>query len=204
MTKRRTFPLEQARRYAAEFCSLLTPAVHKIEPVDAIRRAAPTCGDIVLLALPVVLAQRGLFDDHERAHYDLLLKAFDELQQSKVYMVKRRMRTNGEVMAWNDKHKAVEYQARDGQWVNVDVYWATQWNWGVQLALRTGPAELAWQMRTPVGEQTRDGRPGLLPPHLKISGGHLREYTSSRPITCATEEDFLRRLNYDIAPEERH
>lgn len=116
---------------------------------------------------------------------DLLAAELDTLLAAGV--VEKRA-TNG-MTAWGPRHKRIVFEGAP-----VDLFCAERERWGLILTIRTGPASYSHQLVTPRGTHTNDGRPGLLPPHLRVQGGWLTYRVSGQKIETPTEADFYREI----------
>lgn len=160
MTKTR-LNLGAAQRLAERIRGALASACTRIEVAGSVRRRKAIVGDIEVLAMP--LMQAGLFGQPARS---LLSDRLAEL-----VMAGRLLRP---VLA-GGLHRAYPIASRPE--VKLDLYIVpgepveAADTWGMQLAVRTGPADFSRRLVT---YATRPGEGGLLPPELVVTkaAGH--------------------------------
>lgn len=195
-------PLAGVEQLANELVPLLWPACERLVVAGSIRRRERIAGDIELVALPVRV--RG----HDPETTDLLHELLIEWR--KRGLVEDRLDRNGRA-SFGVKAKRLLYRGAP-----LDIYAVREPCWGVQLALRTGPAEYSRSLVTP----RRIG--GLLPDEMLVRDGWLWRSEDRRAlpidkagrariktsdlvsIPCFEEADFFRALKLPhIAPEQR-
>lgn len=188
--------LAHAESIALDLAELLRPSCLTIAIAGSIRRRRPLVKDIELLAIPqTISAPINLFGDVHQVR-DLL----DEEVRAwlEAGTVQPRLDVNGR-QAIGTRYKRLLF--RD---VPVDLFTAQSDNWGVQLAIRTGPAEFSKRL------VSRTIQGGLLPFGYWVGkeGGdpakpsHL--WCGTAVIPTPTEEELFAAIGLEwIRPEER-
>lgn len=148
---RHRLPLHQAARLADKIKRTLALSCVRLEIAGSIRRRQPTIGDIEMLAIP--LRQPGLFGQPEQSMLDLTL---DQLVRDARL---QRGRCEGE------RYKNFLIPSVEG--LALDLFIVTPETWGVQMAIRTGPADFSRRL------VTHQSYGGLLPDHLTIEEGRI-------------------------------
>ena len=200
-TEKRRIPLPEADILAAQVLEFLRPATDRIAIAGSIRRRRPDVGDIEIVAIPRYeqrsdVEHVGLFDDQPLPPIDVNL--LDELVGGLLLdgVLGKRLDKNGRP-AIGPKYKRLTY--RD---FALDLFVGTPENWGVLLAIRTGPASFAHAFVTNVGHMTRPAyagaehrpRPGLLPSGMRVGDGNQLFGPDGRVIATPEEEDFFRAI----------
>lgn len=186
--------LAEARAIAVAFCDLISEDCAQVYIAGSIRRCSPTVGDIEIVAEPVVETVNDMFGEPV-GEVDLLDATLTMLLDKGVVM---KRATNG-MTAWGLKHKRLTWQRAP-----IDLFCAEERRFGLIMVIRTGPAAYSHQLVTPKGQTTRDGRPGLLPPHLRVQGGWLTWRTSGQRIETPAEQDVYQAIGLPyVAPEAR-
>lgn len=186
--------LAEAERHAASFLDAITAACEQAWVAGSIRRRSPTVGDIEIVAEPLVQDRRDMFGEVV-GQEDMLATLMDGLLADGIV---HKRDTNG-LTAWGPKHKRLVWEGAP-----VDLFCADADRFGLILVIRTGPASYSHRLVTPKGQQTRDGLPGLLPPHLRVAGGWLTYRVSGQRIPTPEETDFYREIGLPfVAPEDR-
>lgn len=195
--------LRAAVALAEKIRQALQPGCDRIEIAGSIRRREQAVGDIELVAIPA--RQPGLFGQPATSLLDGVLRelvAADRLIPG---------RCDG------DRYKQFEIPARPG--LMLDLFLVTRETWGVQMAIRTGPAAFSRRLVTeesfggllPDGHRVHDGRLWGLASDVqqaKASGRDLWRETPDSPLYQAfdtpREIDFFEHLPCGwIEPEER-
>lgn len=194
-------PLAKAGRYAVQLARLLGEATERIETAGQLRRRQRTVAEIELVAIPRSMVQEDLFGG-AIGQRDLLAEATQRLLHN--HRLEYRLDSNGR-KKWDSDYRRALFRTDDGLLVPVDIWWATAVNWGVLLAMRTGPSALRSAMETSAGTKSRSRRPGLLPLEFVLASDNtLRRRTSGEIVPCQEEEDFLRIVGQEgIKPEDR-
>jgi DNA polymerase/3'-5' exonuclease PolX len=157
--------------------ALLRPACERIEIAGSIRRKKAEIGDIEIVCIPRYDAIPDLFGNPVEQYplTDDVLKAQD-WQRVK----------NGE------RYK--QFVLEDG--TQLDLFLVTRETWGLQLLIRTGPADFSHRLVT----ARRHG--GYLPGGWRVKDGRLHGYHGV--LDTPEETDVFAALGMDwIAPEAR-
>jgi hypothetical protein len=199
-------PVRRAEQYAQQFVRLIGDACDRIEVAGSVRRQLPQVGEITVVVVPKVLQQGNLFGD-DLPSRDLVIETIDRLVSRGRLAVRSGDRGR---KTWTATHREMAFRTDDGKMIPVDVWWTTRAHWGVQLALRTGPAALAYALTAPLGAVTSTGRAGLLPTDLRIRDGLQQAIGTNSDGTLTWEDvatpeeaDFLALVGYDRPPEDR-
>lgn len=152
--------LAAATQLARRLTDALSPVCERVEVVGSVRRKKSHVGDIDLL----VIKRRGLdlFGEPDGSPADDLLVRW----AAEGRIIPR----NGCKPGW--KHASFSVPARPE--LKVELYACEADNWGLWLAIRTGPPGLSRQLVTPSGIRTHMGEPGLVPPHFEVPGEGFR------------------------------
>lgn len=143
-------PIGLARRLATKIVAELSDTCRRIEIAGSIRRDAVTVGDIELVAIPIVDSLFAGCPGKSR-----LTERLDQLvNQDRLVPMKR-----------GDRFQQFGVPAMQG--LQLDIFIVAPETWGVQLALRTGPADFS---RALVTERSRGGR---LPDGYAVHDGRV-------------------------------
>ncbi len=123
--EKRRFPLAFARIVANQLLKRLGPHCQRIEVAGSIRRGKPMVGDIELLSIPRVNDQGDLLD----RKLQMLIKAGS---------LEYRLNRNGHRAGYGPLNKLLVHV---GTGMPLDVFTATEENWGMAMFVRTGSAE---------------------------------------------------------------
>ena len=140
--KQRRHPLAAAGAVAHELRGLLAPFCDRIEVGGSIRRRRSTVGDIELLAIPPMDGQRDMFGG-VAGENDQLDQAVRQLMADGV-LAKRR-RADGALSGYGPANKLLLHVPSG---ISVDLFSTTAANWGMSMAIRTGPADFVVRMMT--------------------------------------------------------
>jgi hypothetical protein len=193
-TEKQRIPLAEADALVAEVLELLRPATEQIAVAGSIRRRRPEVGDIEIVAIP-------RFDETQEPA-DLFgtmvtrsVNALDALCARLLVdgTFHGRLDKNGR-QAIGSKYKRLLFRG-----FGLDLFCGTPENWGVLLAIRTGPATFAHAFVTNVGHMTRPAyagaehkpRPGLLPRGMRVGEGNQLWGPDGRLIETPTEAAFF-------------
>lgn len=179
-------PLREAQVQATALVRLLRDACVRIEVAGSVRRRRPDVGDLEIVAIAATAPAQTTLWGEQVGERDLLEERLLGLLALTDGLVRRR-ETNGRP-AWGPRYKRLWY--RD---TPVDLFVARPETFGLAMAVRTGPAEFSHQLVTPSFTRTRTGRPGLLPPYLRVQDG-LRYRTSGELLPTPEEVDVWRAL----------
>ncbi|MFA9478535.1 hypothetical protein ACERK3_09525 [Phycisphaerales bacterium AB-hyl4] len=163
-----------ASALAEKIRQTLAPACRRIEIAGSIRRRSAWIGDLELVAIPI--HQPGLFPGQPGV--SLLDQSLDELVEAG-----RMLR--GEKQG--PRYKRFVVPGRDpgsgDRRVNVDLFIVTPATWGVQLLIRTGPADFGRRC------VTRRSYGGLLRDDCRIAEGRMwRMLATDEPIPPDSKE----------------
>ena len=165
--------LEDAKAFAADLIALLNPHCERIEIAGSVRWGKPEVKDIDLVAIPKL--------------YDILMPGLDWHLDS---MLGSHIIRHRQPKRWGERYKAFTL---DG--IPVDLFLVRPpAQWGVILALRTGPDAYSQYLVTQalrLGLQVKDG--------AVSARSNLSQY-----IAMPEEEDFFKALGLAwVPPEER-
>ena len=174
--------LDQAQGIAQDIISHVRKSMSRIEVAGSIRRRKPVVGDIELVALP---------KDRERM-VELLADVGQFIKPG----------VPG-VIPWDPNPDAKYLRMRLPSGANLDVFIASELNWGGLYLMRTGGAV------GPDGSAFTGFVPGVFSRWKKMSGGG--RMTAAQPTTTdgkqlplREEQDFFDLLEMDfVPPEER-
>ncbi len=168
--------LVEARRFADEVVERLAPYCERIEVAGSIRRERPTIGDIEIVCIPqTVEVANGFFDNKHIRHPGFITA----VQQWK--------RVRG-LPTGKYTQRILPAGAK------LDVFMASDDNWGLILAIRTGSARFSHEVLA--RSWVRSGFHSI--------GGHLvRERTGYQP-DVRSEEELFELIGLDwVAPWDR-
>lgn len=176
---------------AKRFVGLIEDTCAQLFVAGSLRRRLARVGDIEFVAVPATEAL---------AHPDLEMFVEDGTERvaERLDLLNLRMGAllaDGAVTQRLDVHgvprwgPTLKYLWFDG--VRVDLFAPCAERLGWILLLRTGPAAFSRQLVVPRGKKTRDGRPGLLPPHIQSRDGWLTERASAYRLQTPTERDVF-------------
>lgn len=175
MSKNARILWDDAMAAAGGVVDLLTPVVDRVEIAGSLRRGAPEVGDIEILAIPTAVPD--LFGSLVRG--PLLV---DQVLAGRGF----KFEANGPLY----KRFVVPGPCR----VHCDLYLTAPEQWGVMLAIRTGPAEFSKRL------VTIRQKGGLLPSYLQVKDGRV---WSTGPIPTPEESDFFKLLGIAWIPPDR-
>lgn len=187
-------PLAEAQAVAEQFIRRIRDVCVRVEVAGSIRRQRPDVGDIEIVAIahieppfPDMFGAPVLGSDVDRLHERLnSMLLTDEVRKR-------------EPVAWGPKHKRLIYAG-----CPVDLFVTTEAQWGVILAIRTGPADFSHALVSPPHVRLPSGQPGLLPEMYRVREGWLIYRVSGERIPTPTEEDVFAALGIPyVAPEDR-
>lgn len=174
--------LDQAAGIAQDIITHVRPSMARIEVAGSIRRRKPVVGDIELVALP---------SDRER-----MVHLLGEMGQ----FIKPGVPG---AIPWDPNPDAKYLRMRLPSGANLDVFIASEHNWGGLYLMRTGGAV------GPDGKAFSGFVPGMFSRWKKMSGGG--RMTGAQPTTTEgvqiplrEEQDFFELLSMNfVPPEER-
>ena len=177
--------LAQAEQIAAELLDALAPACERVEVAGSVRRRVPAPKDIEIVFVPRLVRKRvDLFTYAD-------VPATDEAIAGLV--------ARG-VLVWDDetprngpKYKRLVHTAGGAV---VELFAATPENWGLILALRTGPGEFNRLL------VTRRCYGGAMPDGMRMQGGYL--WQGLERLESPDEETFFAQMGIPCwPPQER-
>jgi DNA polymerase/3'-5' exonuclease PolX len=190
-TAKRRVPLALAEAVAQEALEALASACLRIEVAGSIRRRRPDVADIELVAVPRTAPILDLLGE-PRGERDLL----DELCRQLLHdgILTHRYDTAGH-RAFGAKYKRVGYHGRAGA-LPLDLFVVTPpAQWGVLLAIRTGPGGYSKRLVTPRSYH------GGMPAGMQVFEGAL--WGRGGVVDTPEEEDFFRALGLVWLPPEQ-
>ena len=204
-TEKQPHLLQEIEPVAQEVLALLAPVCERAVIAGSIRRQKPYCSDIEIVAIPRYeqrsdVEHVGLFDDQPLPPIEVNL--LDELVGGLLLdgVLGKRLDKNGRPSI-GPKSKRLSYQD-----FALDLFIGSAENWGVLLAIRTGPASFAHAFVTNVGHMTRPAyagaehkpRPGLLPSGMRVGDGNQLFGPDGRLVATPTEEAFFEAIALPI------
>jgi len=175
--------LEKARAIGMDTIGLLSPGAERIVMAGSVRREKAEVGDLEIVYL--ARYEERQVDLFTVSPAPVMEEVLAGLMAQDVLMLDQEVRRNGA------KYKRLIH-VRSG--LAVDLFRAEEGNWGLILALRTGPADF---MRLLV---TRFK--GAMPVDMGMKGGWLWRW--GLRVETPEEEDFFRELEVPCwRPEER-
>ena len=183
MTARTRYPLELAEVTGQVLLKLLGPACERVEIAGSVRRGRPEVGYIEVLAIPSP-GQTDLFG-RPVATESLLDRHCLELVQGG-HLDYRPNRLGHR--AFGPMNKLMVHR---GTGIPVDIFSATEENWGMALLVRTGPAEFNRRVMARFLSLGLKGH---------AYGGVTR---GGETIDCPTEERVFELLGWQCQPPEQ-
>ena len=178
----------EAIAIAKAFVDLLEGAYVEVKVAGSLRRRLAVVHDIEVVAVPKVgTVATGLFGEEQPR--DFLAERMASLLADGI--VSKRLDARG-APRWGPTLKYLTFRG-----ARVDLFCPEAARFGWILLLRTGPAPFSRQLVVPRRDdrgrpgRTRDGRPGLLPVHVKPSDGWLTYRTSGERIETREEESVF-------------
>ncbi len=171
----------------------LSESCQRIEPAGSFRRKKADCGDLELVCIPKPGAPRPDFGQ-KRIFTSYLDLALFHLECGE--RLGRRIKDG-------EKYKQIIIRTESFGLVHLtefklDLFIVRPETWGVQFAIRTGPAEFSHRF------VTRKNQGGLLPNHLKVEDGLLWDTQTGSAFSTPTEFDFFKHIGLPwIEPEDR-
>jgi len=182
----------EAIAIAKAFVAQIEDCCAQIKVAGSLRRRLAHIGDIEIVAEPKTeRLECGLFGD-DIGESDLLDDRLEALLDNGT--VQQRLDVNGRPR-WGPVVKYLTY--RDAR---VDLFCPDAGRFGWILLLRTGPAAFSRQLVVPSGKipgearthtKTKDGRWGLMPPHIVPRDGWLTYRMSGERIETPTEQSVF-------------
>jgi len=174
--------LIEAKAIADKWIRYLSPACSRIEIAGSIRRGKAEPKDIEIVCQPKILTEPDLFDHATEIN---LLEMFFETNLFKV--------TGAHFVKNGPRYKQLALV----ETIHLDLFIVLPpAQWGVQLLIRTGPADFSHWCVT----QKRIG--GGLPSYLKVKDGAV--WHGSKKLEMPEESDFFKVLGMDcVEPKAR-
>lgn len=166
------FPRQHASKISNAFISLIVGSIDRLEVAGSIRRECAEVGDIEIVCIPVfgeIEKSGGLFA--EKVEVNLLWRRLDELIDQGVIL----KHWNGSSHTWGDTMRRLDYGG-----MCIDVFTATESNWGSILLIRTGSSDYS---RHAVDKMLRDGM-------YRQIGGVVKHVATGEIVPTPTEESF--------------
>jgi DNA polymerase/3'-5' exonuclease PolX len=164
-------PLIHAQRIATAIVEALAPTCQRIEIAGSVRRGEPECGDIEIVAIPKTVVPDGMFP-YAADRRNLLRERLDFLVDA------------GRLQFVKGGEKYRQYIITKSTPLALDLFIVTASTWGVQLAIRTGPAEFSHRLVT--------NEPwGLLPARHRVEGGRIWDLDANVPMETPEEADVI-------------
>lgn len=172
----------EAIEIAKAFVALIDDACEQLVVAGSLRRRLALVSDIEIVATPKLASTTVDLLGDTLAPHDLLNERMAELLEAGT--VAKRLDRNG-VGRWGPAAKLLVFEGAP-----IDLFSpAERDRFGWILLVRTGPAAYSRQLVKPRGTRTKDGRPGLLPPHILPRDGWLTERVSGYRVPTPTERD---------------
>jgi hypothetical protein len=194
-----TFSLADGTRYAEQMIALIQEACDLVLIAGAIRRRTARVNEIVLVAIPTLMATDDLFSGTAEIR-DLLREVLDRLVAAG--------RLEREIGAtppyrWGKTRREALYVAPNGTRVPVAVWWASWASLGLQYALATGPERYAQRLLTHEGQRIDGaGHCGILPRTFSYRHERL-VWTLTGEVMPVLDESALERCLGRRLPEPR-
>jgi DNA polymerase/3'-5' exonuclease PolX len=181
------FPYPIAARIAQQYSELISPFCKQVQIVGSVRRHKADCGDIEIMCIPVPEFKYDLFGEGSPDP-----NLTNNLLQGNIKDLARR---NGMTLEKNGpKYKRI--LLREG--IHLDLFMSRPESWGVELAIRTGPAEFSRRCVMPrkIG--------GWLPSDCRVHNG-WQVYRNAKVLPIRDEREFLEFIGLGwVEPWARH
>lgn len=166
---------KEARVVADEVVEVLAAACERIEVAGSIRRGKARVKDVEIVLIPRTgQRQVGLWEYEEYPLVDPVLEGM----------------VGAGVLAWDEvvKRRGPKYKrlVHVASGLVVEVFGATAENWGLILAIRTGPAEFNKRL------VSKGWHGGAMPLEMRMDGGFL--WLRGERVVTETEEAFFEAL----------
>lgn len=177
--------LKTAYDVAKEVISALWPACERVEVAGSVRRRKLTPKDIEIVFIPkMVLRPMDMFNTELEAATDLVI---DRLVDQKVLAWDEAVKRNG------PRYKRLIHVT---QKVVVELFAAQEDNWGLILALRTGPGDFNKML------VSHPWQGGAMPMDMMMRDGYL--WQRGEKLASRTEEAFFEQMGLPYwSPEAR-
>lgn len=181
-----------AKHFADELIVGLAPSCLRIEVAGSVRRKKPEVKDIELVCIPRPGAPRPEFG--QKPFLSHLEHALHEMEQAEML---------GSRIKDGQKYKQIVINTKGLGFITtelfkLDLFIVRPETWGVQFAIRTGPAEFSHRL------VTKQEWGGLLPDHMKVEDGLLWDTETRQVIPTLEEQDFFAAIGLEwFEPTER-
>jgi DNA polymerase/3'-5' exonuclease PolX len=178
-------PLQEALVLARELVALLSPACERIQIAGSIRRHKPDVGDIELVMIPKIQPVSCNLFGEESVNLNLQFALVMDLIEQGVLSHRRDIHGRS---ACGDRMQRLLYKG-----VATDLFCVLPpAQWGVILAIRTGPAEMNRRI------VTQQCKGGSLPNNMSVGGGQL--FRDRQPVPTAEEWEFFEAIGMPVIP----
>lgn len=191
------YPLAQAEAIARTIVDLLRSSCLRIEIAGSIRRRKADVGDVEIVCVPKPRTlERDLFGQPVSGQF--LYEIDDTVEQLLADgVLAKRLDAKGR-SAWGMRYKRALFNG-----FPLDLFSVVEpAQWGVLLAIRTGPAEFSRRLVTPRFARAD----GMLPDDCRIQDGGLRRWSVETRrealIPTPEEEDLFRAIGQPWLPPE--
>ena len=196
MSEKARIPLAHAEQLAAELVEHLSPACERLEIAGSIRRRRHDVGDVELCAIPRRTPELDLFGGETGQCVNLLVSLTDDLLKAGV--LQQRLDVNGRP-AWGEWMRRAVYKG-----FALDLFSGLEAQWGVLMAIRTGPAAFSHRLVTDTTQRLDGGLYGLKPPWAQFKGWRVVHRESGEALQTPEERDVFRVLGLSwVEPAER-
>lgn len=172
-------PLQTAYRVAMQVVEALKPGCDRIQIAGSIRRKRPTIGDIEIVAIGA-----ETLDLFGHPCGSLLNNVIDDLVRQ------------GRLLPGRCDGPRYKQFGLHNCGLGLDLFLAHPANWGLILALRTGPAAFSQRL------VTAESRGGLLREGLRVADGMVWN-AESRAVPVPEEQDFFELAGGWVEPSRR-
>jgi DNA polymerase/3'-5' exonuclease PolX len=174
---------ERAVMVARELAARMGPSCERIHVAGSVRRREPHVKDLEIVHIPKVeIVQAALFYDLDRKR-SLVDAAIEQLVKDGVLKWDKRVKRNG------PKYKRLIHAASE---LVVELFAAQPENWGLILALRTGPYDFNRRLVT----CRRFG--GAMPNDMRMDDGFL--WRDRERLVTPSEEAFFGEMGLPVIP----
>jgi len=173
---------------ANEILELVTPFCVEMCVAGSIRRKVSEIGDIEMVAIPAYedTGQIAMFKGMGE-QINLLGKGMDGLAENGTFSKDK----DGSIVRWGDRYRKFFYRG-----VAVDLFMATEANYGLIKMIRTGSVDFSkWMV-------TKRIKGGGLPNHMRVNEGYLWMDGKIVPVRTEAELFDLCYVNY-VSPIKR-
>ena len=185
MTTKQRHDLQYARVVAEDLVRLLGPYCTRIEIAGSMRRQRPDVGDIELLCISKVTSVADLFGDIATNCY-MLDEALETIVEDAT-VLQKRLDKRGRA-TFGEQNKLMVHVPSG---IPVDVFSASEENWGMSQLVRTGPSDFNVRVMARFKALGMKGHAygGVTDPE-------------GNEIACPDEETVFRLLGWPLMPPE--